>query len=766
MTKRRYIFLFVFAIVCLVPQFASAQSSKSQKKPDASQNQTQKVTLQGKVFDPDDRIVSGARVSLLAGLTPVEERETGSDGQYRFESLAAGKYTLLANLAGFSTLSTGIELQPGETRTADLHLKVSALEEHVVVSASIGGALAPQIGSSVSVITQQEIADQGAENVFEVLRGLPGVEVNQGGRHGGATSVFIRGGNSNYNLVMIDGIQVNLFGGDFDFASLAADGVDHVEMSRGPQSALYGSNAVAGAVDIVSERGEGPPHFSFLAEGGSFTTRRFATGGSGLTRGFSWAYNLSRLDSGGVVPNDRYRNQSSYLSLGYSRTPKRQFTFHFFGNANDVGAPGPYGSDPDHLFPGIDTVSRDKQNLFAYQASYSEQFTSRLKQVFSVSVSPDRSFFHSPFGDSFLQNLRVVANTHGEVTVSSKDLLVYGFEYNHEQVKDTFIADAKNTPFVLPRASYAYFAENRWNPASRLFLTTGLRVDDLRTNALPPDAFGSRPFLPANAVVKINPRVAVAYLLRTSKTGSWLGASRLHGSFGTGIRAPGGFDLAFTNNPKLKPEKSVSFDAGIEQRLINDRAVFDITYFYNRFKDQIVVLGGNLQNLSTFTSDNLANSRAQGVETSLRLRPFRSLELAAEYTWLDSGILALDGSTLVQTPFAVGQPFIRRPRSSAGYNITWRHKHLMVNTNAYIRGGVLDVEPNDGTFACSLGLPCLFRNGGYVLENAGFSYELPRGVEIHGRLNNFLNQKYEEALGFPALHLNFMTGIRFHFSAR
>jgi outer membrane cobalamin receptor len=766
MTKRRYVFLFVFAAVCLVPHFASAQSSKSQKKPDASRNQTQKVTLQGKVIDPDDRVVSGARVSLLAGLTLVEERETGADGQYRFESLAAGKYTLLANFAGFSTLSTGIELQPGETRTADLHLKVSALEEHVVVSASIGGALAPQIGSSVSVITQQEIADRGAESVFEVLRGLPGVEVNQGGRHGGATSLFIRGGNSNYNLVMIDGIQVNLFGGDFDFASLAADGVDHVEVSRGPQSALYGSNAVAGAVDIVSERGEGPPHFSFLAEGGSFTTRRFATGGSGLTRGFSWAYNLSRLDSGGVVPNDRYRNQSSYLSLGYSRTPKRQFTFHFFGNANDVGAPGPYGSDPDHLFPGIDTVSRDKQNLFAYQASYSEQFTSRLKQVFSVSVSPDRSFFHSPFGDSFLQNLRVVANTHGEVTVSSKDLLVYGFEYNHEQVRDTFIADAKNTPFVLPRASYAYFAENRWNPASRLFLTTGLRVDDLRTDALPPDAFGSRPFLPANSAVKINPRVAVAYLLRASNTGSWLGASRFHGSFGTGIRAPGGFDLAFTNNPKLKPEKSISLDAGIEQRFVNDHAVFNITYFYNRFKDQIVVLGGNLQNLSTFTSDNLANSRAQGVETSLRLRPFRSVEVAAEYTWLDSGILALDGSTLVQTPFAVGQPLIRRPRSSAGYTITWRHKHLMVNTNAYVRGRVLDVEPNAGTFACSLGLPCLFRNGGYVLENAGFSYELPRGVEIHGRLNNFLNQKYEEALGFPALHFNFMTGIRFHFPAR
>jgi outer membrane receptor protein involved in Fe transport len=383
-----------------------------------------------------------------------------------------------------------------------------------------------------------------------------------------------------------------------------------------------------------------------------------------------------------------------------------------------------------------------------------------------VSVSPGRSFFHSPFGDSYLKNLRVIANAHGEWAASTKDLFVYGFEYNHEQIQDTFIADANNTPFVLPRASYAYFAENRWNPVSRLFLTTGVRVDDLRTDALPPDSFGSRPFLPASSVVKINPRVAVAYLLRGSNSASQLGASRLHGSFGTGIRAPNGFDLAFTNNPKLKPEKSISFDAGIEQRFFDDRAVFDVTYFYNRFKDQIVVLGGNLQNLSTFSSDNLANSRAQGLETTLRLRPFRSVELAAEYTWLDSVILALDGSTLVQTPFEVGQPLLRRPRSSAGYNVTWRRQRLMLNTNAYIRGGVLDVEPNDGTFACSLGLPCLFRNGGYVLMNAGFAYELPKGLEIHGRLNNFLNQKYEEALGFPALHLNFMTGIRFHFPAR
>jgi outer membrane cobalamin receptor len=758
-------FFLILAIAALFSNSTQAQTPSSQTTTGASQVRSDKSIIQGQVLDPDGRAVSRARVTLLNGF-PLGERATDAEGRYRFEGLPAATYSLVANAPGFSVFHAGVDLHPGQSTVLDLHLEVSAVEEHVIVSASLAGALSPQIGTSVSVVTKQEIQDRDAESVYQVLQGLPSVEVAQTGRRGGTTTVFIRGGNSNYNLVMIDGIQLNQFGGDFDFSSISTYGVERVEVSRGPESALYGSNAVAGVINVVSERGEGPPHFSFLAEGGSFTTRRFATGGSGLNSGFSWAYNLSRLDSGGVVPNDNYRNQSSYVSLGYSRTPKRQLIFHFFGNANSSGAPGPYGSDPDQLFFGIDTVSRDKQNLFAYQASYSEQFTDRLRQVFSVSVTPDRSYFISPFGDSYLKNLRVVVNTLGEVTVSPKDVFVYGFEYNHEQIKDTFIADAQNSPFVLPRASYAYFAENRWNPGRRWFLTTGLRVDNLRTDGLPPDAFGSRPAIPSSSIVKVNPRIATAYLLRESSTDRRLGATRLHGSFGTGIRAPGGFDLAFTDNPNLKPEKSISFDAGIEQRFFSDRATFDVTYFYNRFKDQIVVLGGTLTNLSTFTSDNLANSRAQGIETTLRLRPFRPLEFAAQFTWLDSSVLALDGSTLVNAPFEVGQPLLRRPRESASYNITWRHRALTLNTNAYIRGKVFDVEPNLGTFACQLGLPCLFNAKGYVLASAGFSYQLPAGVEIHGQLNNFLNQKYEAAFGFPALHLNFLTGIRFQIPAR
>jgi len=740
---------------------------------------THAATIEGTVFDPSGSAVPNVRVSLLRSLTALDERQTDAKGKYKFEGLAKGSYRLVANAPGFSASTADVELGEKQTRSVDLHLALSAVQQQVVVSASLEGALAPQLGSSVSTISNQEIDDRGAQNVTDVLRGVPGVALDDSGRRGGVTGLFVRGGDSNYNLVMLDGIQLNEFGGDFDFAPLPADGVDHIEVTRGAESALFGSNAVASVVNIVTTRGEGTPHFYFQAEGGNFTTRRFVTGGSGLTHGLSWAYDLSRLDSGGTVRNDNYRNQSATLSLGYRRSERRQLDFHFFGNANDAGAPGPYGSDPDNLYnapiyPGGPTdyqlglVTRDKQNMFGYAGSYAEQISSRFRQVVIGTVTTNEYYFiSSPAvgGDSFSNNLRGVLNTRSEVAISNKDFLVAGFEYNHEQVKNTFVADANNVPFLLPRTSLGYFVENRWSPSNRLFVTAGLRLDDLRTQSLPPGDYGARPFIPASSITKLNPRVSAAYMARESDSGSWLGTTRLHGSFGTGIRAPDGFELAFTDNPHLQPEKSLSFDSGLEQRFFNSRALLDLTYFYSKFDDQIVTLGGSLTNLSTFISDNLGNSRAQGLEASFRLRPTRSLQVSGEYTLLSTAILALNGSSLVQAPFHVGQELYRRPKNSGAFNLTWQRGRLMLNSNAYMRGQTLDLEPNDGVYACSLGLTCLFPDQGYVVLNSGFSYRLIRGLEVYGHLNNLLDRKYEEVLGYPALPLNFLAGVKFTFPA-
>ena len=241
------------------------------------------ATLAGTVLDPSGAVVAGAKVSLLTSLLVQDTQETDVRGRYQFVGLRPGTYRLVANAPEFSSSTTEIQLAADEVRTLDLRLALSAVAQQVVVSASQGGALAQELGSSVSVISRREINDQAAQSVNEVLRAVPGLEVSEAGRRGGVTGLFVRGGNSNYNLVMLDGMPVNQFGGDFDLAPLAIDGLERVEMTRGPESALYGSNAVTGVLNLVSRRGEGSPRLSVLAEGGSYATRRFSAGTSGLT---------------------------------------------------------------------------------------------------------------------------------------------------------------------------------------------------------------------------------------------------------------------------------------------------------------------------------------------------------------------------------------------------------------------------------------------------------------------------------------------------
>jgi outer membrane receptor protein involved in Fe transport len=723
------------------------------------------AAISGTVFDPAGQVVPGAHVTLLYAMAQLETREANAQGQYSFARLRAGKYQILATISGFDQSPVDIDLLAGEKRVSDLHLKLSALRDQVVVAAAPGGVLTSQIGSSVSVVSAQEIDDRGAQSALDVLRGLPGTEINQSGGRGTLTSAFIRGGDSDYNLIMIDGIQLNDFGGGFDLSPLPAEGVQQVEVIRGPESALYGSNAVAGVINIETIHGDGPPHFTFLGEGGSLYTWRVATTGAGLKKGFSWAYSLSRIQTRGQIQNDGYRDQTSTVSLGYSRSPRRKFNVNFFGDNGVVGLPGPWGSDPDNLFPGRDPQTHQNQNLFGYQAQEVEQFSSRFQQVTTVSVSTDRiTIFSISEGNSFTNNLRVVANTRSEIAISSRDTLVAGFEYDRDQFQNLFVEGTNDLPFLLGRNSYAFFAENRWNPSDRWFINAGVRVDDIQTDSVPANVDTGQPGIPTNTLAKVTPRISAAYVARQEDGDGFLGGTRLHASFGTGFRAPDGFELAFTNNPALKPEESISYDAGIEQRMAHDRAILDVTYFYNKFKDQIVTTG----NLPTnFDSENIGKSRAYGLETTIRIHPIRSLEFSGSYTWMNSAILALHGFTEPIDPFSVGEPLLRRPRNAAGFNATWTKKRLMLNMNGTIRGAVLDVEPNDGTFACELTNPatgepyqCLFRNHGYELLNTGFAYQLPKGIEIYGRLNNFLNQRYEEAFGFPSLRLNFMAGIK------
>jgi outer membrane receptor protein involved in Fe transport len=311
-------------------------------------------------------------------------------------------------------------------------------------------------------------------------------------------------------------------------------------------------------------------------------------------------------------------------------------------------------------------------------------------------------------------------------------------------VKNSYVTGLDGEWFLLPRTQEGIYVENRLQAAPNWFLNTGVRTEVIDTHAIPP-GFG-RPAFPANTVVSVNPKIATVYVLR---------ATRVHASFGTGIRPPAAFDIAFTNNPALKPERTRSVDAGLEQRLFHDRLSLGASYFYNRFYDLIVSLGGSLANLSTFQSGNLANSRAQGLETEARFRPNRMIAIYGTYTFLDTAVLSLDGSTgLAPTYYKVGQPLFRRPRQSGAITSSFQYRKLSANLTGYFRGQTLDVEPNYGI---AFGI---FPNHGYADLGLNLNYALPHGVTAYCNLRNILNQRYEEVLGYPALKFNFVTGLR------
>jgi outer membrane receptor protein involved in Fe transport len=277
----------------------------------------------------------------------------------------------------------------------------------------------------------------------------------------------------------------------------------------------------------------------------------------------------------------------------------------------------------------------------------------------------------------------------------------------------------------------------------------GARTELYQTFALPADAngFPPRPFFPARDYSRVNPRVSGAYLIRPDL--------RLHASYATGIRPPGGSDLAFTDNPNLRPERTESYDVGVEQRFLNNQFSLDETYFHNNYRNLIVSLGGSLSVLSRYASDNLAKSNAEGVEVSARYRPSTLLSVSANYMWLETRVLGLNGGIgLVEQYFYLGQPLLRQPKQSGSAVITLHYGKFDVNLTGYFRGKDLDVEP---TFGASAGL---FRSGGYVSTGINVNYRVRKNLTLYANLRNALDRHYEEIYGFPAPFLNVVAGLK------
>jgi outer membrane cobalamin receptor len=724
------------------------------------------AAVQGRVLDPSGQPVGGAAVSLRSGAGMIRRATSLADGTFAFQALPPGTYELTAAVDGFGADALRVAIGAAEVVCVDIALRIAAVTDTIIVSAAFVELARSETTAGVSALTRHDLDDRQLTMVADALRLVPGTAVAPSGGLGSVTSVFPRGGESDFTLVLVDGVKLNSFGGGFDFGHLTTFGLDQIEVVRGPQSAVFGADAIGGVIQLRTKIG-GRSAWSSLYETGAYGTTRAAAGWTGSHGAVDWGASVERVSSDGwtgeapnpadgKVTNDDYQASTVSLAAAWRAGARSIVRASARYGRNERGNPGPFGSDPIGAYTGIDRVSRGTNDIRLGSVEFTREWGAATVMRLQTSAGDERSTFASPWGDSKARTRRFSARGQLDRAVTTALSGSAGAALELERADSTYITGAATQQIPVKRRVAGYFGELRWRSGARLFATAGLRVEHIVRAALEADpwAWEPRPAMPADRVFSANPRAAASYYLRTSNGngGNW---TRVHASAGTGIRAPAALEIAFTDNPSLKPERSRSFDAGVEQALAGGLVTVGATWFHNGFDDLIVAVGRSLQDYSRYRTDNISNARARGVEASLALRTRHGLEARAAYSFLDTAVLAVDRAAgVAPAPFAVGDWLIRRPRHQASADVLWRHRLATVYVRAGGRSRVLDVEPNWGASGG------LFHSPGFAVADAGAAIHVTRQADVLVRLDNVLDRRYESVLGYPAPGRALSVGVR------
>ncbi len=730
-------------------------------------------SIAGTVLDPDGRPVPDADVLVTQAASVAFRARTDQRGRFRIEGLLPGRYDLRVARDGFGADPQAVSITEGQSADLSVRLRVSAVSESVVVSASQMDVPLSLVADSASVMSGRDLTARQMETVADALRLVPGVEVARNGGRGSVTSMFARGGESDYALVLVNGVRANAFGGSFDLSQLPSANIERVEVVRGPGSAVFGSDAIGAVVQIVTRQG-GAPQAEGTLEGGSFGTSRLTASASGSHGDWTWGGAVERVGSDGFtglapasgerVSNDDYRSHQAMGTATWRSAAGAELAMNGGWIWSDRGYPGAYGSNPAGLFTGVDRFSRGKTDRRQAGAALVVPLRSgRVRQHVQVSWFDLASDFTSVYGLSSSGTRRVAGRSQTDVALGDDTRLSAGFDLQHERAQSDFItAGAASTPVPIVRNLVGAFAEVRHQHGSRLTITGGVRAETVERNALDgsPNPYTPRPPFAADTARAVNPKASASYLVYAGAPRrklapyrpAWI---RLRASAGTGMRAPDALEIAFTDNPHLRPERSRSVEAGVESAFAGGLAVLDLTAFSNRYDDLIVAVGPAIHNASQYRTDNIANARATGVEIGGRIRTSWGLDVHVAYTWLDSAVLAVDNTDgAAPPPFHVGDALLRRPRHAGSIDLLFTRGRLTAYSELGARSRTFDVEPTYGTFGG------LFWNPGYATVRAGASWRLARSVEAIARVDNLFDRYYEETFGFPALGRSLMAGVR------
>jgi vitamin B12 transporter len=606
--------------------------------------------------------------------------------------------------------------------------------KEIVVTATRIETPAREVGSSITVITGQEIKEKQKVTVLEVLRTVPALDIVQTGGPGKETAVFIRGAKSEYTLVLIDGVEMNdptSPGRSYDFANLTTENIERIEILRGPQSTLYGSDAMGGVINIITQKGKGKPAAFVSGEYGSFNTFIGKAGVSGGHRWVNYSLGVSYWDTEGIsaanekdgnTEKDGYNNKSASARLGV--TPTEYFDLDFIFKYIDAKADidnfgGAGGDDPNN-------TAESKQLFFRTQARLS-LFDDIWRQKLGFSLSDHRREGRNDTDpahpgelsrDSYDGRLLKFDWQH-DLHLHKTNSLTLGVETEEEKGESSYYSESFFGPFssTFPEKTArttGYYLQDQIKLWDSWFTTLGVRLDDH-------SKFGN----------ETTYRITSAYLIRQTGT-------KLKGSYGTGFKAPSLFQLyaPIYGDENLKPEKSAGWDAGLEQSLFGERVVLGATYFNNRFKDLIEFDSG----LSKYI--NIGEAETKGVELFASVRPMDDLTLRASYTYTDT------------EDKATGKPLLRRPKNKVGFDAGYR---FLAKGNLNL-GVVYAGERDD--FDYSAWPATRVKLGDYLLVNLAASYDVTQNIQVYGRIENLLDNRYEEVKGYGTPGISVFGGLK------
>jgi iron complex outermembrane receptor protein len=801
----------------------------------AAHAQGRGATVSGRVTDPQGAAIQGASVTIYARERTQLRLSTTTDAQgaYRFELLAPGEYLIEAEANGFArSAARTFTVARDSQSTLDVRLEVAAVSEQVVVTAADSPQTVDEVSKAVNVVNRSQLEDRDEPTVAEALRTVPGLRVQQLGGPGSLTSIKIRGLRSQDTSVLVDGLRfrdptaaqgdASSFLADFDVTDAG-----RVEILRGSGSSLYGTNAIGGVVNVVTDEGGGPFHGSLLAEGGGLGTLRGRaqfSGSAGEAERVVFSAAVSHLNvARGVDGDDAARTTNAQGRVLFRLSPTARLTARVYASdafaqlntdpqvVGNVPASGivdarpvslselrrynsgvglsqlnigdatflPGANDPDdsragRFFSGAITFAQRPTEGFGYSVTYHGLVTrNSFRDGPAVPGDPADSPFR-PLGPT-RNNFDGSTNTldaRTDFRIGAHNLINAGYEFERESYLNKFFGVPSVDPdFTFPsdsivdvsERSHTFFAQDQLRFLDdRLQLSAAFRAQTFSLSAPKFTPSGDTPY---TGITFASPPAAytgdgsIAYLFRSTGT-------KLRAHVGNGYREPSLFERFGTSffsgffsalgDPRLAPERSIAFDAGLDQSLASNHVRLSATYFYTRLQEVVGfgdtpndpfgrIFGGFL---------NTGGGLARGVELSATLAPTRTLDLFASYTFTNSDQRRPQIENTLRSLAIPDHQFTLDATQRFG-------RRVAVNFNLTATSNYL--APIFDNFAF---VSRAYRFDGMRRADVTASYTLPlsesRSLRFFGRIENLFDQEYFEN-GFLTPRINGRAGAALNF---